>query len=609
MFAEINPAFLIALMFFIVCGCYLYLVVTTYKDNIKSTMQKHYMLAGTCLFLSSLFFGLMTITLNEILSRIFWAIGFTSLCLFFSRWLLFSSNLVKLKNKDTARIIGATPILTVLVCALFIFSDGTVFVPTKYGVQFFYNTNIFIMIVIAFISIIALVFMYFNIQWYRESKLQRDRNQARLFITITAFAAPIGYLTDFILPNIVETTVIPLASILFFPAALPFFSAMKKHKKLGITVSNSSGYVFNKVSVPILVLDSSNRVNLENEAASSFLGRSVVGKNISEIILLDEKTPEQSFFYTGFVSKQVTAKTGRGTRICDMLLEVENDEYGDSICKVVLLQDITAMIENQNAETELVKNIRSVSESFIAKTNQVSNAANTVAMGTTQQADSTEQLSKVIAEITEKTTHNTAKAELSAKLASEIKDSAQKGTSRMEEMIEAAQEIDNANRAIIHIIKTIDDIAFQTNILSLNAAVEAARAGRHGAGFSVVAEEVRKLASECAKAAKYTEELINDSIEKSKLGVRLAKGVGDSFNEIVSEIDESYVLIKEISDSSSEQSASIKEVDVNIDEVVDVLKQNKATSAESVIASDEMNEQAKRLNELVTEFHSRNADL
>ena len=607
MLAEINPAFLIALMLFILSGCYLFLVSATFRNNAKSDTRDHYMMAGFCLYLSSLFFGLMTITVNEILIRIFWAIGFTAFCLFFSRWLLFSSHLVTIKSKDFRRVISATPILTVILCALFIFSNDTVFVSTKYGIQFNYNTNIFMLIVIAAISIMALVFMSFNIRWYRESKLQRDRKQAVLFITITAFAAPLGYLTDFILPNILEHTVMPLASVVFFPAALPFFAAMRKYKKLGITVPNSSGYVFNKVSVPILVLDSNNIVNLENEAAFKFLNRSVVGQNISEIIVVNEKTPEQSFFGTGFVSEKITAKTGRGISICDMLLEVENDKYGDALCKVVLLQDITTMIENQHAEAELVKNIRNVSESFIAKTNQVSDAANTVAMGTMQQADSTEQLSKAIAEITEKTTHNTSKAELSAKLASEIRDNAQRGSSQMEDMISATQEIDNANRAIINIIKTIDTIAFQTNILSLNAAVEAARAGQHGAGFSVVAEEVRKLASECAKAAKYTEELINDSIKKSELGVQIAQGAVDSFSEIVSGIDESYALIKEISDSSSEQSASIREVDANIDEVVNVLKQNKATSAESAIASGEMNEQAQHLNDLVTEFHARNS--
>ena len=607
MFAEINPAYLIALMFFLVGGVYIYLLVGSYKSNAQSKMRRNYMLGGIWLLLASFFYGIMIITGNDTMSRIFWALGFISSCLFFPLWLYFSSNLIMIKSKIGSRLIIIAPYLTALICIVCIVSNDTVFVQTKLGVQFYYNTNIFFIIVFALITIMAIAFMLFNIQWYRNAQLSRHRKQAQLFIIFTVITAPIGFITDFIIPIFTDNSIIPLAAIFFLPASLPFFVAMKKHKLFGITVTNSSGYVFSKISVPILVLDYENNISLENDAASNYLGRSVIGHNISEIVSFREQTPDQSFFLNGFLSETVSVKAQIGLRICDMLLEVERDRYDDAMCKVVMLQDITDKIESQKAEAELVKNIYSVSESFISKTNQVSNAANTVAMGTNQQADSTEQLSKVITEITDNTMHNTSKAEESARLASEIKNNAERGSSHMDDMISATKDIDNANKAIVSVIKTIDDIAFQTNILSLNAAVEAARAGQHGAGFSVVADEVRKLASECAKAAKYTDTLIRDSIEKSKLGVQMAQDAGESFTEIVTGIDESYALIMEIADSFSEQTSAIEEVDANIEEVVNVVKQNKATSAESAIASGEMNEQARQLNNLVTEFHSRNS--
>ena len=607
MVAEITPAFLVATMYFLVCACYLYLLVSTYKSNTNSAKGNSYMLAGVCLFFSSLFFGLLTIAEDTSLMRLFWACGFTSVCLFFAGWLRFSAHLVTIKRKSAQRVIAAAPFLIALLCVLCVLSDDTTFVRTTLGVQFYYHSNAFFIVTIALTTIIAVVFMSFNIRWYRAAEMKRDRTQALLFIVLTAFVAPIGFVTDFVIPIITDYTVLPLASIMFFPAALPFFVSMKKYKSLGITVNNSSGYVFSRVSVPILVLDYKNNISLENQAAVDFLGSSVVGENIADIILLNEKKPGQAFFHKGFVSETVTAKTHSGMRACDMLLEVEDDVHGDALCKVVILQDVTSEIENQYAEAELVRSIRRLSESFISKTNQVSDAANSVAMGTTQQAESTEQLSRVIADITEKTLHNTTKAEQSARLASVIRDNAQKGTTQMKDMITATKEIDDANSAIINIIKTINDIAFQTNILSLNAAVEAAHAGRQGAGFSVVAEEVRKLATECADAAKYTETLIHDSIEKAKLGVKIAQEAGSSFTEIVTGIDESYALIREIADSSSEQSAAIKEVDANIEGVVTVLQQNRQTSAESAVASEEMNQQARQLNELVTEFHARNA--
>ena len=608
MFTEISPAYLIALMYFLVGGCYVYLLISSLSANAKSKMRKNYILGGVWLLFSSIFFGLLAITVNETLSRIIWAAGFISICLFFPMWLLFSSNLITIKGKGAKVLMGVAPFVTLILCILCIISNDTVFVSTKYGTQFYYHTNIFFIITIALVTITATTFIIFNIRWYREAKLKRDKMQAMLFIILTFVTAPFGFFTDFILPIITDSTFPPLASIFFLPASLPFFIAMKKYRTFGLTVSNSSGYVFNKVSVPILVLDHNNYVSLENDAASSFLGRNVVGENISEIIKRNNNTPEQSFFDKGFVSEKITVKTNQGVSICDMLLDIDNDKNNDALCKVVLLHEITAMIENQRAEAELVKNIYSVSESFINKTNQVSDAAKTMAKGTTLQADSTEQLSKVIDEITEKTKHNTLRAEQSVMLSNEIKDNAQKGSSQMEEMISATKEIDDANRAIINVIKSIDDIAFQTNILSLNAAVEAARAGQHGAGFSVVADEVRKLASECAVAAKNSEELINNSIEKSKLGVKIAEEAGASLTDIVAGIDKSNAIIKEIADSYSEQTASIEEVDANIEEVVNVVKQNKATSAESATTSDEMNKQARHLNDLVTEFHSRNSD-
>ena len=607
MFTEINPAYLIALIYFLVSGVYIYLLVGSYKSNARSKMRRNYMMGGIWLLFASTFYGIMTISGNETMSRVFWALGFTSINLFFPMWLFFSSNLITIKKKINKQVITIAPFVTALFCIACVISNNTDFVQTKFGVQFNYDTNVLFLATFALIAVMATTFMIFNIIWYRNAVMIRERKQAQLFIVFTLLTAPVGFITDFILPIFTETPVMPLASIFFLPASLPFFMAMKKFKLFGVTVVNSSGYVFSKVSVPILVLDHENNISLENDAASSYLGRSVIGHNISGIVSVNGNAPEQAFFSKGFQSENVTVKAQIGIRICDMLLGVEQDTYGDALCKVVLLQDITSKIESQKAEAELVKSIYSVSESFIDKTNRVSNAANTVAMGTTQQADSTEQLSKVITEITDNTMHNTSKAEQSAKLASVIKDNAEKGSSQMEDMISATREIDDANKAIVSVIKTIDDIAFQTNILSLNAAVEAARAGQHGAGFSVVADEVRKLAAECAKAAKYTDTLIHNSIEKSKLGVQIAQEAGESFSEIVSGIDESYALIMEIAKSYSEQTASIEEVDANIEEVVNVVKQNKLTSAESATASGEMNEQARHLNDLVTEFHSRNS--
>ena len=274
----------------------------------------------------------------------------------------------------------------------------------------------------------------------------------------------------------------------------------------------------------------------------------------------------------------------------------ERDNIGLSVKK---------MVENLN---NMFGEIQRATSQVSSGANQIAGGSQSLAQGATEQAATVQQLSSSIAEIAQKTKDNADMAARSAELADTIKGSAEKGSRQMDEMITAVNEINQASQNIGKVIKAIDDIAFQTNILALNAAVEAARAGQHGKGFAVVADEVRNLAAKSAEAAKDTSSLIASSIEKAKLGTRIADDTAASLAEIVSGINESSQIASTIAESSKEQFAGISNINDGIEQVSQVVHQNSATSEESAAASQELSGQSEMLEGLIAQFELKNGN-
>lgn len=268
----------------------------------------------------------------------------------------------------------------------------------------------------------------------------------------------------------------------------------------------------------------------------------------------------------------------------------ENDTMGKSMAQMV------------NNLSNMFKEIKDTSSQVSLGSKQIAEGSQSLAECSTEQASSVEELSASITEISQKTKDNAATADKASKLSVTIKENAEKGNRQMNEMIAAVADINEASGSIFKIIKTIDDIAFQTNILALNAAVEAARAGKHGAGFAVVAEEVRNLASKSAEAAKDTGNMIQDSMSKAEMGSRIAQETADSLSEIVRGINESGNMIEEIARASDEQSVGIAQIELGIDQVTQIIQTNSATAEESAAASEEMNSQSVVLEELMKQF-------
>lgn len=247
-------------------------------------------------------------------------------------------------------------------------------------------------------------------------------------------------------------------------------------------------------------------------------------------------------------------------------------------------------------------NIKEAGAQITVGSEQVANASQALAQGSTEQASALQQVTASIDEVTQRTKENATEAGTANKLVNSIKDMAAEGNGQMKSMIEAMNDINDSSEMISKIIKTIDDIAFQTNILALNAAVEAARAGVHGKGFAVVAEEVRNLAAKSASAASETAEMIEDSIRKVGSGTKIAEETAKSLDEIVKSIDEIVVLISNITVASNDQATAISQIDQAIAQVSTVVQTNAATSEQCAAASEELSNQAVTLKNLMANY-------
>lgn len=297
-------------------------------------------------------------------------------------------------------------------------------------------------------------------------------------------------------------------------------------------------------------------------------------------------------------------------RMMDSIIEragiITNVSHGKLTDEINLLSDSDTL---GDAVEKLLSNLNSKFSEISKATIQVATGAGQMASGaqslaqsSTEQSGTIEHLSLSVKDIALKTKENTDRAGKAADLATTIMGNAEDGARQMARLTEAVNKINESSTAIESVIKVIESIAFQTNILALNAAVEAARAGQHGKGFAVVAEEVRSLAGKSAEAANDSESLIADSIEKAKLGAKIAEETAAALSKIVEGINESTVIVRDIAASSGEQNMAINDVNKAISQVSQVVQQNSAIAQESAAASQEISGQSTSLQELISTF-------
>ncbi len=250
----------------------------------------------------------------------------------------------------------------------------------------------------------------------------------------------------------------------------------------------------------------------------------------------------------------------------------------------------------------IIHGLHNGSEQLLASSDAVAAASQTLAEGSTEQAAGIEETSASLEEMSSMTQQNAENAGHVDRLLKEAQSAVSRANKDMAGLTQSMAKISQASEETSKIIKTIDGIAFQTNLLALNAAVEAARAGDAGAGFSVVANEVRNLSVRAAQAAKDTASLIDETLQRVQEGVDLVQRTDRDFAEVSDCTTKACELASNIMVASQEQAQGIDQISAAVLEMDKVVQANAAGAEESAAASEELNQLAEGLTGTVEEL-------
>lgn len=301
--------------------------------------------------------------------------------------------------------------------------------------------------------------------------------------------------------------------------------------------------------------------------------------------------------------------------------------------KDVLGQSFKTMIRNL---TGVVRQLTDNARELVAAAGEIASSSEQMSRGAKSQADQMSQVSSAVEEMTATIVQSTKNASEASEASQGASSTAQEGGTIVSDTIQGMQQISDTVREsaesisklaqsaeqIGDIIGVIDDIADQTNLLALNAAIEAARAGEQGRGFAVVADEVRKLAERTGRATGEITEMIRgiqgeteDAVKSMESGIQqvdqgrgLADQAGNSLTEIVGMANRVVDMIQQIATASEQQSAAAEQITKNIEEVSNITRETASGAEQSATAAEELNRQAEGLQQMIGRFRVREDD-
>lgn len=323
-------------------------------------------------------------------------------------------------------------------------------------------------------------------------------------------------------------------------------------------------------------------LKIESEDEIGELGESI-GKTVARlkeyIVYIDE-------------TAEVLAQIAAGK----LSIHLKNDYIGE-------FQKIkTALLNISSSMNGVMEDINSTSERVSVGASELASAAQMIAESSELQAASVEQLAATTNNVADHVEESHRDAEASAKETDKVTAMIEQNQEKMTMMMDAMDEIRQTSQQVVGIIQTIEEIADQTNLLSLNASIEAARAGEAGKGFAVVADEIGKLALESSKAASSTRDLIEISMEEISKGNAIATDAMNSLRESVSAVDHVNEMIKRTAENSAIQAENMEQIRVGIDEIARGIQDNSAASQETSATSEELATRAELLNKMVQKF-------